>query len=94
MNREAVVHYIGDSVESNVRILRYAMESIVGYSVRVAPLHDDMVTRMGVWLRGDINVLAEVMLDLGDRLKGKKVKFALSFWLDMKRDTTTERTGS
>lgn len=92
MNQEAVAHYIGDTVGTNMQILRHAMEAVVDTRVRVAPLHDLMVTSLGVWLRGDERDISCVMIDLKRRLQKEGIHYAFKFWLDLKRDNQQENS--
>jgi hypothetical protein len=91
--KEAVAHYIGDDTHTNVQILRHAMESAVDTRVQVAPLHDVMVTSLGVWLRGAERDISLVMIDLKRRLQKEGIHYAFKFWLDLKRDNQESSNG-
>ena len=77
---EEVWNYVADGLDATGVVLAEAALAVVGTRVRVAPFDDDLVAKMGVWIRGERSAVEEVREALDAALVKSKVTFNAMRW--------------
>lgn len=77
---EETWNYIGSGLHQTARILSNALRASVGTSIKIAPLDDKTLMRIGVWLRGEPKEMTEVRERLDKNLQEKKIKYSALQW--------------
>jgi len=73
-------NYIGKTRKNTADILLFAVDAVIGSSIRVAPFNRTVLSKLGVWLQGDSNELEKIRETLDKRLKKAKILFHSMKW--------------
>lgn len=79
MNK-VVYNYVGENIQETGRVFFEIMKCIKKSNIRITPLHDEYISKFGVWLEGGIEEMDSIKEKLGNILRKKEINFHLLEW--------------